>query len=529
MLQRPDQSTVLPTWKHLAASVSLGPEYDLGIDETPGNNSLMMALTQVFNIDRLIQHAEQSPEQQSIGEALEILVDKNPDICCAALETLDSITQTQNSNSTTSTISSLILSHIQDSILFSRESEIVSKAQTLLSNALTDPTRKASFFTNLSEQQTISMLSKLESQCLHGSPSNMQTALHLLAFVLDYAYQSHLNTHRRLIFQATARFIRILRLSIIDTNPFDTRLAAIRALCALSTLWTQNLVSKTTGPLLLGLSLVLYSLLNDDDDEIRALAASATATLLRAQGNEGFKDTVPLLSAEALAGWLATAFVDSPLTRVYLVREAMRRLTSPSFSPSSSPTTANTTTTQLELFTTPFSTSLASARYTDTSLFASEKQNLYLDETSEAVLWSGVLARQSALSVPTALYEGLVNWVVEGLEVLMRTAEEERDGALGWTSKSEVFALGMRVFCGAEVVLRWAGEKGKGLGVGVEREGVRTKILLALRRFVDIGYAADVHPLWLERVEQVLEKAVLRSLRTVKRGLVALEKNVTTH
>lgn len=95
------------------------------------------------------------------------------------------------------------------------------------------------------------------------------------------------------------------------------------------------------------------------------------------------------------------------------------------------------------------------------------------------------------------------------------TSEEGGDGALGWTGKSEVFTLGIRVVCAGEVVLAW--NRG-----GLEDENVvRREGLTALRGFADRGATAEVHGLWLERIERVLEREVLGVLGRVQGRLLA--------
>ena len=502
MLQRPDASSILHIWVDLASSLSLGPQFDLGIHVGYGNALFMTTLTQVFIVDRLImlhhsQGTVKSSGEQSIGDALRMLATTDPDTCCAALDSLDILIRMKSSNALVDS-SAMILTYIQELLLSTDEPEVLSAAQALLTKALTDTERRADFLSQLAEEEVITLLGKLEAQCLDGSPSNMQSALCLLGFVVDFAYQAY--SHQdQVILKAIARLICLLRMAIIDTNPFDMRFAAVNCVCAIDSIWTAGTTSKSTGPLLLGLSLVLLDLLNDDDDEIRQLAASATANLLRAQGNASFQNTVPLLSTHRLAIFLSKAFSPS----AHLIREAIRRLTD------TSPPTP--------LFQVPFAQTFAAARYVDTALFATEKQNLYKDDTLDAILWSRILSRQHTRSIPQVLRSGLAAWVLNGLDTLTQTAETEMDGPLGWTSKPEVFALGIRIFCAAEVVLAWEQQD------MFEADCTRSHVLKALRHFVDVGMRAEVHPLWLQRIESLLEKQVLHTLKVVSSKLQALE------
>jgi hypothetical protein len=471
--------TLLHHWGKLAAQVKISPRYNLGFGDVHGDALFQASLARVFFIDRLILREGSSVstrtlsgEYQDIDDALMLLATEDPDTCCAALETLDTILQLKPSNGITIPLS-LILTSIHRVILEATDAEVLSKAQAVLANALPDTFSRTHFFDSITQEQVTLTLTKLESQCLNAPPSNMQSALHLLGFFLDHAYHQNPSSE---ILKAIARYIRLLRMTIIDTNPFDTRFAAIQSLAALRHIYTVN---RATRSLILGLSLVLYDLLNDDDDEIRDSAAVTTGTLLRAQDLASYTDTVPILTTHRLATFVASTFPDSG----DLAGEAVRRL-SPHLS-------------------TPFAETFEQERKEDTALFAQEKQNLYKDDSLDCVLWSRVL-----LSLPrSSLSPSLAQWVLEGLDVLTTTAEgEEEDGALGWSSKPEVFVLGMRVFCAAEVVMRQE----------------RPKVMGALRTFADAGKEAGVHGLWLEKVEGVLGREVLGVLGKVRGSLLKL-------
>jgi hypothetical protein len=282
----------------------------------------------------------------------------------------------------------------------------------------------------------------------------------------------------------------------------------------LSHIWTLLSDSKSTSTLLLGLSIILYDLLNDDDDEIRDAAAIATTRLLLAQPVKSIikkiptipivrksvvinlphdpslvvKPAVPILTAYRLAKFLSTHFNGSP----FLIAEALRRLTGARSIAS--------------LFSTPFADTLAEERKEDNTLFSIEKRNLFKDDTLDTALWSRVLRLLDATAVPARYIEELKKWVLDGLTALAETARSEGDGALGWTSKAEVFTLGMRVICAAEVLLEWD---------GVDAGSVKK----ALRELADVDGGEGIHGLWVEKIESVLEDSVIESLRSVCESL----------
>jgi hypothetical protein len=150
---------------------------------------------------------------------------------------------------------------------------------------------------------------------------------------------------------------------------------------------------------------------------------------------------------------------------------------------------------------------LAQERKEDNALFAQEKQNLYRDETVDVISWKKLLTSLSPQRIPSHVVSGLTTWVLDGLTVLTETARGEIDGPLGWTNcKPEVFALGMRIFCAAELVLVWNKSEG-------------WKVRRALRGFADVGAEREVHGLWMERVERVLGDSVVEVVRGVARKL----------
>jgi hypothetical protein len=494
MLQRANAVSILNAWIDLTTSIAIGPEFDIGPSDRHGDDLLRTSLAQVYFIDRVILRGDSlqimvSDDYQSIGDALMLLANEDPDTCMEALETLETILQIKTSNGLTIPLS-LVLAHIHRVVLDASDPEVISKAQAVLADALTKDELKRDFFSLAMEDQVMLTLSKLETQCVQGPPSNMQSALHLLGSFLDHAYTNYV-THRQEILASIARYIRLLRMTTIDTNPFDTRYATTQSLAALTSVFTLAPQGKATGPLILGLAVVLYDLLNDDDDEIRDLAASTTGNLLRAQGDGAVKNTVPILTTHRLAAYLVNVFPTSQ----YLAKEALRRLTH--------------TPSPHHLFSTPFADTFAQERKEDTSLFAQEKQNLYKDDALDTILWSRILLSLSVDAVPQSLRMGLTNWVLDGLTILKRTAEEEGDGALGWSTKAEVFTLGMRIFCASEVVVRWGGQE-------------RVEVLKRVRGFADVGVERGVHGLWMERVEGVLNKHVVRMLRRVKGGLLEI-------
>jgi hypothetical protein len=486
----PFSTPVVEAWLKLTTAVSIGAHYDLG-HRSPGDSTLFQQfLVRAFTIDRVILQWEfldvrTSKDYQRISDALILLARDDPDTCSTALEILDDVIQLKTPKGPLM-MGLLILLNIFPLIQDTLDPEVLSKAQFVLANGLSRPGMVKDVLDMTREHDLLSILDKLQSQCLQSSPSNMRGALHLLGFFLDYTYSKY-PAHRKTMLEKIAQYIRLLRMTMADTNPFDDRFAAVQSVAALNILWTLDPSSKDTSPLLLGLVFILYDMLNDDDNEIKHAASIATTRLLQAQsttpGRAATKPTVPILATHRLAKFLIT-FSTSP----NLYREAIRRLTG--------------TPSRVPLFNTPFADLFAQTRKEDTALFATEKQNLYKDDTLDAALWSRVLSSLPSNAMPSLLRSSLTMWVLEALAVLTTAAQNEVDGALGWTAKPEMFTLGMRVFCAAEVVLTCA-------PMSAEASQVRRM----MREFADAGKAGEVHGLWVDKVDRVLAKSVVAVLK----------------
>jgi len=248
-------------------------------------------------------------------------------------------------------------------------------------------------------------------------------------------------------------------------------------------------VPTWASPLLLDLCLAVYDLTNDDDDEIRDLAASTASTLCSEDDQRDNQNAVPLVAGSRLAAYIVRRYRRDE----HLVSTAMSRLTG---ADASRPE-------HLASVVTPEETH----RQTST-LFAEEKQNLFLDPTREARLWSQVLLRMSQHAFSNTSVQHLTTWTMSELDLLIYKAGNENDGALGWTRKADMFAFGLRVIYAAEVLLAL---RQKRLLVTVTGSEIRRKLV----KFLTVGRKTHVNMLWLQEVEKV----IVRSLTKGARGL----------
>jgi hypothetical protein len=502
IIRMPGCQSTMDTWTELTTTISIGPEYPLNLTNATGSALLQRSLSQVFFIDRSILRPDSletliSREYQTITDALMYLETLDPDTCFAALDTLQTIVQTKQPQGPLTQIS-LILLQVFRFVHKAHNVEVLSKAQSILAGGLSNPLVSKSVLSLVREEDLLAMIAKMEQQCLEGAPFVAQSATHLLGFLLDSLFRKLDHpARRRTILPNIARYVKLLRMMITDTNPFDARFAAVQSISALHHLWTLRPTSKPEGELLLGLAFVLYDLLADDDDEIRNTAALATTTLLQTytRQREQIKPAVPVLTAHRLARFLVRHFRTTPA----LCKEALRRLTD--------------TPPRSRLSSTTFAATFAVASKEETALFSTEKQNLFYDPTLDTVVWSRVLCSCSIspTGIPPHLRAGLKDWVVEGLTVLGSTAKTESDVALGWSAKADVFSLGMRVICAAGVVMKWEGTSAAG-----------THVRRALVDFLEAGREGEVHGLWIEKGAKVLEDSVLDLVNDVRRRLMGV-------
>lgn len=168
----------------------------------------------------------------------------------------------------------------------------------------------------------------------------------------------------------------------------------------------------------------LYDGLIDDDDEVREVAAGAAAGLL------GRCFAAPT-AADRLVEWLSENLGS---------QEEFRRLVAYRMAGQAPPLLDNGELLQLA----PAEEQLVQAMDFDDSLFATEEQNLFVDEIRETKRWQRAFGRFRNLGDQDQSVGHLISWTAAGLGCLIRLADKH-DGALGWTSDQHVFAACARI------------------------------------------------------------------------------------
>lgn len=267
-------------------------------------------------------------------------------------------------------------------------------------------------------------------------------------------------------------------------QPFDTRFAA-----------AQSLKSFFAGPLpvspiedqsYLPALIALYDALNDDDDEVRDIAAAGARPLL------SNANLIPLEAASRLLSLLASSFGHVPAFRALVASRIAGTLSTiegagegVAWSSVSSPDKAPSTWT-------PATDQFAAALRFDDSLFAKEEQNLYIDEVRESRRWTTVFVSlpRSDDDVIARLDRALEEWTAGGLAAILDYTKQRRDGALGWTSLPAAYAVCARVILSAVALVKG--------DVGVGKPGAGDGIEGQLETLMEVGVKQGLHGLLLE-------------------------------
>lgn len=249
----------------------------------------------------------------------------------------------------------------------------------------------------------------------------------------------------------------------------------------------------------LKLALLIYDLLNDDDGEIRGIAADIAATLLSSRRSSPgttstyqAKKTVALLASQHLLAHVFTNYAHHP----QLLEQALLR------------------TTGLDRHHTAAAAFLT-ATINDTALFAVEKQNLFIDSVREAVLWSQVLKRLPLDTILrsrsfSSVLRRLSKWMREALDLVREklTGERGEDGVLSWTSKPDMFVFGMRLWCVVDLAFSWRRKVGR----------ASDKLLQEMVEILRWGRERNLHPLWMAKIEKVVVREIRERLRGGEAG-----------
>lgn len=244
------------------------------------------------------------------------------------------------------------------------------------------------------------------------------------------------------------------------------RYSAIKAICSVENLIHARL-TNLNGPLQESdLIQILYSLLealNDDDSEIRDLAAS-TVSHISWNGDGEFPPLVTSVKSQRLLfQYIKTLCIDQPDSLAYALA---RVLGLPKFAsaPTGTPKVSLITPGEwivmrpepslyLSLFEElgPTARSVEDALVDDDVLFGEERQNLYKDNVQEMEEWTGFLM---TCQPPEQDWSRIYAWAFHGLEAIGKA-----DGSSAWWSyQQEGFEAVCRVLMLARVAQSWSSD-----------------------------------------------------------------------
>ncbi|KAG5924019.1 hypothetical protein E4U61_001925 [Claviceps capensis] len=227
----------------------------------------------------------------------------------------------------------------------------------------------------------------------------------------------------------------------LDDKTFDTRLAASLSLRSFFAAAHSSSPSQDHLTALLA----LYDALNDDDDQVREIAAEAAQFLLLSYA------LVPLEAANRLLRFLTENFGQSFLFKAIVADRLVGH-----FGMYAAAAAATGTAHQIQpRVWEPAKAQLDRVLRFDDSLFAVEEQNLFVDEVRETNRWVNVFQHLQwdrstekdarGADENSILIDKLVAWVRDGLLYLGALAGEKKDGPLGWASDPAVFAICTRL------------------------------------------------------------------------------------
>ena len=279
----------------------------------------------------------------------------------------------------------------------------------------------------------------------------------------------------------------------------NTREAVGSSIDRLHTSWRWVASHPSGSKPYLRLCIIVYDLLNDDDEDIRLTGSRATGRILSAGvSHYCHADLSPLVASQRLASFISRYWSDDAELASFALQRAF------GVEQQSSVTVCDR---------------LKQYEQSDTVLFAEEKQNLYVDEAREVKVWSQVLLRLDLRRLPWSSLKRLSEWTTESLQTLTDKFTLDVDGPLGWTANMDIFTLGLQVIYAAELLLHLV-TCGKRLPVRASHLRRR------LAEFAAACVASHGNCLWLTEVERVLATSATAKVFAVQSLLLQLTHKV---
>ncbi|KAK1995222.1 hypothetical protein LX36DRAFT_640230 [Colletotrichum falcatum] len=278
---------------------------------------------------------------------------------------------------------------------------------------------------------------------------------------------------------------RMMSSALLDSRPFDTRIAATASLASFFAPAAAG--AEPEGAAHLPALVALYDALNDDDDEVRDLASVSAGHIL-AQPLAAL-DAAPLLLTRIARDYRGAPAFHALLAARLAGHSGAAQPEEGAVPAASGPLGGDAWE--------PAEAQLAAALRFDDSLFVIEEQNLFIDEVRESTRWAALLedvfhpsSSSSSSSATTTTTMALTQWASSGLDALLGLVSPGRgddavDGPLGWASDPQVYAVCARVLVCAAALARTG---------AADAERLRSK----LEQFRSAGQRGRLHGLLLD-------------------------------
>ncbi len=274
-------------------------------------------------------------------------------------------------------------------------------------------------------------------------------------------------------------WIEMLSSAVKDATEVLTRLNAAKSLHCFRRCFLQD--SDSVGEYRkFVLYSILYDLLNDDDEEIRDLAASTTSFILTSAADGGELRMCPLAACHRFAGYIVDNFTS--LAQWHLT--AFSRLMLPTTNELdvldnfAALASIHSVRNQLEL-----------ARQESHDLFEEERQNLYLDDIREVDIWFLALGKVSRTWIDDDITIMVAAWALDGLRELTAALPSLTSGPFGVMSKLEIITLFIRVIRLADLSLQWDNSSDWGIA-----PPQRPSYLIEMERLQHAAREYPIHP-----------------------------------
>ncbi|KAH8690204.1 HEAT repeat protein [Talaromyces proteolyticus] len=369
-------------------------------------------------------------------------------------------------------------------LLQDQEETVKAKAALNLAETLEDALEKGLSVDFLDKWARVSDYLSVQSQDQVWSRELTENVLRLQGAMLALKYADEsFDTESQEPSLGLRRWAVGLRSALSEETVFSSRLAAIHSLKTFSRIIRKPDQPPSTDAAFLELYLILYDMLNDDDDELRDFSAPIASWIL--SYSSVFPDKTVALGSIPASESLAEFISSNYNKQKSLFRHIIKRMMNKSAVPQRG-----------KLQFTSFETLFNDYRKESTVLFEEEKQNLFIDDVREIDIWSSALIRLEKSAFDEDIIDNLFAWASEGLACLERCLiSGDQDGDLGWTAKPEIYSLGILLFSITSFLIATNPKTS-----GKTDEGSSASLSEALTALYTKGQSMALHPHWLSRI-----------------------------